>query len=102
MGVDASQVAAVARWLAKDRGFGPVKIVSVGPRASLIALTAAALEEKAISGVDCHDPMRSLKEALARNLTIEDTPELFTFGLLERFDIPQISALISPRPVTEQ
>jgi dienelactone hydrolase len=102
LGVDASQVAAVARWLAKDRGFGPVKIVSVGPRASLIALTAAALEEKAISGVDCHDPMRSLKEALTRNLTIEDTPELFNFGLLERFDIPQIEALIAPRPVIEQ
>jgi len=102
LGVDAAQVAAVARWLAGERGFGPVKIVSVGPRASLIALTAAALEEKAISGVDVHDPLRSLKEALTRNLTIEDAPELFTFGLLERFDIPQLAALISPRPVIER
>jgi hypothetical protein len=102
LGVDAAQVAAVARWLATDRGLGPVKVIGAGPRSGLIALAAAALEEKAISGVDLHYPLKSLREAIDRNLTIEDAPELFTFGLLEQFDIPQLIALVSPRPVIER
>ena len=43
--------------------------------------------------------MASLKEVITQNLSADKTPELFCFGLLEEFDIPQIEALIAPRPV---
>jgi hypothetical protein len=99
LGVDAAQVGAVARWLAKERGFGPVRVAAVGPRAGLVALAAAGLEEKAISSLELHGAFKSLKDIIDRNLGVPDGPELFTFGLLERFDIPQLSALVSPRPV---
>ena len=102
LGISAAQVAAVARWLATERGFGPVRVAGVGPRSGLIALAAAGLEETAISGVDLTRGLKSLKEAIERDLTIEDAPELFTFGLLEYFDVPQLIALVSPRPVVDK
>jgi hypothetical protein len=36
---------------------------------------------------------------IERDMTIDDAPELFCFGLLERFDVPQFAALVAPRPI---
>jgi hypothetical protein len=33
-----------------------------------------------------------LKEVIEKNLGVNTAPELFCFGLLESFDIPQINA----------
>jgi dienelactone hydrolase len=99
LGVQSSQIAAVARWLAGERQCGPVRLISHGPHTSLVAVTAAALEETAIGAVELHDPMVSLKEVIAENRSIEQSPELFCFGLLEWFDGMHIAALIAPRPV---
>jgi len=97
LGVQASQVAATARWL-ESRRAGPVTVVAVGPRASLFALIAAALEP-AIAGLSLRESMGSLREILDQDLSADKTPELFCFGLLEAFDIPQLTALVAPRPV---
>ena len=99
LGVQASQLAAVSRWLANDRGVGPVTVTAVGPRATTIALVTAAMEEKAIAQVELHDALGSLKELIERNLGVHNGAELFCFGLLEAFDIKQIAALAAPRPV---
>ena len=40
-----------------------------------------------------------LKEVIEQDLPFERAPELFCFGLLERFDVPQLSALVAPRPI---
>ncbi|MGI8673236.1 MAG: hypothetical protein ACR2LU_11605, partial [Luteitalea sp.] len=99
LGIEAGQVAASARWLATRHG-APVAIVARGPRTSLIALVAAALEPEAISGVEVHDSWRSLREVLTRNISAQQMPEMFTFGLLEAFDVPQIERLVAPRTVS--
>ncbi|MBK9169180.1 MAG: hypothetical protein IPM24_17180 [Bryobacterales bacterium] len=99
LGVQSSQIAAVARWLAKDRGFGPVEVRAVGPRTSLGALVAAAMEPEAIASLSTRQAMRSLHEILTGDLTVQQYPEYFTFGLLEKFDVPQMEALVRPRPV---
>jgi hypothetical protein len=93
LGIQASQVAAVARWLHTDRGAGRVTIEAVGPRSSLFSLVAAALEPGAISGFHGQNAMSSLKEILSQDLTVDKSPELFCFGLLEEFDIPGLTAL---------
>ena len=46
-----------------------------------------------------HDSMRSLKEIVRENKGANELPEMMCFGLLEWFDLPQIEALIAPRPV---
>jgi hypothetical protein len=101
LGIQSSQVAAVARWAATRSGpdAAQVELVSKGPRSSVIALTAAALEEKAIHRVELQGAMGSLKEVLEKNLQVGDAPELFCFGLLESFDLKHLAALVAPRPV---
>jgi hypothetical protein len=76
-----------------------VQVVARGPRTSLIALVAAALEPEAISGVQVHDSWKTLREVLDRNISAQQMPEMFAFGLLAEFDLPQIEALVSPRPI---
>jgi hypothetical protein len=100
LAVQAGQLAAVARWSAGQHKSGPVTLVAYGLRTSLMALVAAAVEEKGIAGVELHGSLGSLKEILEQNRDVAKAPELFTFGLLERFDIRTIAALVAPRPVT--
>jgi hypothetical protein len=99
LAVQAGQLAAVARWSVGESKSGPVTIVAHGPRTSLMALVAAAVEEQGIAGVEMNGSMASLREILEQNRDVRTAPELFTFGLLERFDIRTIAALVAPRPV---
>jgi len=97
LGIQAGQVAAIARWLKQK--YGPVSVTAYGPRTSLIALVAAGVEADAVRDVKLVRPLTSLREVIQRDMTFQDAPELFCFGLLEQFDIPQLSALAGlPKP----
>lgn len=98
LGVQAGQLAAVARWARQGRD-GPVTLVAVGPRASTMALVAAALEEHAIGALELHNPLGSLKEVIEQKQAFAFAPELFCFGLLEAFDVRDLAALVAPRPI---
>jgi dienelactone hydrolase len=98
LGVQAGQVLSVARWWSATTG-APVRVAAIGPRTGLIALTAAALEPKAIAGLTLHRPMGSLKEAIEEGRPYLKSPEVFCFGLLEVADLRQLAALVAPRPV---
>jgi dienelactone hydrolase len=91
LGIQGGQVAAVARWLKAK--YGPVSLVAYGPRTSLIALVAAAVETDAVRDAKLVRPLTSLREVIQRDMTVQDAPELFCFGLLEQFDMPQLTAL---------
>jgi hypothetical protein len=99
LGIQAGQVAATARWLQTGRRLGPVTLVSVGPRSGIFSLVAAALEPDAIAELETRQAMSSLREIIDKDLAADQAPELFCFGLLEEFDIPQLAALVAPRPV---
>jgi hypothetical protein len=99
LGLQASQLAGVARWLEAERHTGPVTVVAVGPRLSIVAMVAAALEEKAIASLELQGSLSSLKELLEQNRSVEQMPEMFCFGLLEEFDVKQLAALAAPRTV---
>lgn len=94
VGIQASQITATARWLSSQEGGQPVKLVSIGPRIGLAALLAAAVENTAIAKLEQHDHLQSLKQVIENNWTVQTHPELFCFGLLKEFDIPQIQTLI--------
>jgi hypothetical protein len=98
LGLQASELAAVARW-ARDEFKTAPSVTVVGPRTGLIALVAAGLEEKAIAGLELHSSLASLKEILERDRTVATEPEWFCFGLLEAFDVQHLAALAAPRPL---
>ena len=100
LGVQASQISAVAEW-AKKQYKQPVELMSAGPRLS-VAARLAAVQSNAISALKLHDPMKSLKEVILENKGANHMPEMMCFGLLESFDLPQIDALIAPRPLVAE
>ena len=101
LGVQASQLVAIARHAHDtDRSGRTVTLHSVGPRASLITLVAAALELQAVGEVTQRDALVSLKQfVIEQNRGVSEAAELFCFGLLEHFDVPQLQALVAPRRV---
>ncbi|MEX0676534.1 MAG: hypothetical protein WD063_05630 [Pirellulales bacterium] len=100
LGIQAAQLAAVARWLKTRHAHKPVGIVAVGRRASAAAIVAAAVEPTAIDKVDLTGSLASFKQLIEEDVPVEKLPELFAFGLLAEFDVCQIVALSAPRPVT--
>ncbi len=102
LGLQASQIAGIARWAHTQNANQPVSIQAVGPRSSLFTLIAAALEEKAITSVELSSPLKSLHDVINQNWSVDKYPELFCFGLLDSFDLPQLEALVKPRVVVKK
>ena len=98
LGIQAGQIAATARW-ARERHGGPVEVHAVGPRLGVAALVAGALETEAIAGLRLDESLGSLKEVLERDISARNAPELLCFGLLAKFELEHIRALVEPRPV---
>ena len=90
LGIQASQIAAVADWAG-----APVDVVAVGHRSGLYTLIAAALKPESFGTLTAPDRVDSLKQAVVESWTVTQAPELFCFGLLEWFDIPQLVELAS-------
>jgi 3-keto-disaccharide hydrolase len=99
LGIQASQIGAIARWLSTDRRLPEAKLIAVGPRTSLIALAAAAIETKAIAAVELHESRGSLKEIIEQGGAVNTAPEPFCFGLLGVADIRELAMLVAPREV---
>ncbi len=106
LGIQAAQLAATASALHKaspeQGGDLPITIKAIGPRASLTALVAAAIEPEAIAGVELSGALASLKQLIETDKPVEALPEMFAYGLLAEFDVRQLVALAAPRPVTFQ
>ena len=49
-----------------------------------------------------HGCYKSLKQVIDSKLGVNRAPELFCFGLLEQFDIPQLEAMVMPRRVVRK
>jgi hypothetical protein len=98
LGLQVGELQSVTRWAAKEFSTS-IQVVAVGPRVGVAALVAAALEPKYIAAVELHQAMGSLKEIIEQNKIVEQSPELFCFGLLEYFDLREIAALVAPRPL---
>lgn len=96
LGVQAGQVMACARWLSGRTGDTRIDIESDGPRTSIIALVAAALEPALSGDRMLAEPLGSLKSLVQNSAAYTESPELFCFGLLEAFDVPQLEALSGP------
>ncbi|MSR31100.1 MAG: hypothetical protein EXR99_06280 [Gemmataceae bacterium] len=98
LGLQASQLAAVCRWAEKQHG-APVELFADGPRITLAALVASALESQGIASLSLARNSGSLKELIEQNQSVDKMPEAFCFALLEHFDLVHLTALTAPRQV---
>jgi dienelactone hydrolase len=84
--------------LALDTGL-PVVVDAAGARTSLIALAAAALEPALYDGVRVSGALASFRALVDDDRTFNATPEWFTFGMLEHFEVEQLVAMAAPTPI---
>lgn len=95
LGIQASQIVASARFLSRVLVAGRLTIESHGPRCSLAARCAAALDgATSISAVYAHDELASLKDLVLPGARYRDHPEAYCFGLLQSFDMTQLVELV--------
>lgn len=87
LGIQVSQLLGTAEWARKQFQSNELEFVSEGPRSSLVALVTAALKPELIDGLKTKDEFQSLAEVIHLNLGVNEAPELFSFGLLKKFDI---------------
>jgi hypothetical protein len=102
VGLQASQLNAIARWSKSQRASELINVVAAGPRSSLVALIAGGLEEESIDNLELHRVLSSLREAIEKNWSVEQNPEMFCFGLLESFDLKQLEVLVAPRTIVKR
>lgn len=95
LGIESGQIAAAAHWAREQFRTKPA-LRSLGPRTGLAGLVAAAMDPAAIGPRHPTQQLESLQEILRFNWTVSEKPELFCFGLLESFDIPQLETLATP------
>lgn len=93
LGIQASQLTAIGRWVRKREPSGAVRLLAIGPRSSVIAAVAGAIEPDTFTDIDKQQALASLKDVIRDDKRADQWPELFCFGLLERFDLPQLEAL---------
>lgn len=98
LGIQSSQIVAIADWAAEKFG-QPVSLVATGERTSLMALTATA-QSDGLTSVTLNESLKSLHQIIERDIAVNQQPELFSFGLLEKFDIPQLIAVAGNDRVT--
>ncbi len=91
LGVQSAQVASIAKYFARVFVADSVAIDATGPRTSLIARCAAALDGgNSIRSVSTTGELKSLKSLLDPGANYASAPEAYCFGLLERFDIQEL------------
>ena len=102
LGLQASQIGAVAAWAARVFRDGPIAVKAIGPRISTAALVGAALRPQSISALELVDALPSLKTSIEKNWNVRQAPELFCYGLLAEFDIAQIRALVGEHRISSR
>ena len=102
LGIRASHLLALARWLKKNHGSSQVRIESKGQRSQVVALVGAALEPQFFSEIQVEEGMKSLADLLEEPVHYEQAPELFCLGLLPAFDIELLVNLAKPTRVRQR
>jgi hypothetical protein len=115
LGLEAAQVTAVVRWLGEDLDHGsptpqsvspnlpepapPVRIVTTGPRAETVAMTAAALEPDLFEQLDLQQSISSLSDVFEHPSAYIKTPEMMCLDLFHDFDFNTLAIIASPAKV---
>jgi len=101
LGVEAAQLAAVAKWLCTNSSGRPVQIETDGIRTSVIAALAAAVEPGTFSTITSQHAMKTLGYLLDTPLAYRTAPDLYCLDLYKYFDIESIAAIAEPTKIQD-
>ena len=93
LGIQTSQLLAVADWARREFGVSELTLAGTGRAGAAAALMAAALRPEWVRELKTEGLPASLKDLIRQRVEFEECPELFCFGLLEHFDIPDLLEL---------
>ena len=111
LGMEVAQVNAVVHWLGEDLDHGSptpnnfhlpekpipsVRIVTIGPRAQLIAMVAAAIQPELFSSLESRESISSLAIAYEHPENFVQAPEMMCLDLYRDFDINTLAAIAAP------
>jgi hypothetical protein len=111
LGMEAAQVNALAHWLGEDLDHGSttpnnfhlperpvpsVRIVTIGPRAQLIAMVAVAIHPELFSALDSRESISSFAIAYEHPENFVQAPEMMCLDLYRDFDINTLAAIAAP------
>ena len=99
LGVRASHLLALARWLKNHHAASEVRVEAQGFRSQTVALLGAALDPTAFSEVRIEKGIKSLRHLLTKPVRYREAPELFCLGLYPEFDLERLVFLARPTPV---
>ncbi|MBM3335843.1 acetylxylan esterase, partial [Candidatus Sumerlaeota bacterium] len=102
LGIQVSQLRAVAEWIERGQTGKPLRVVTKGRVAGLAALVCAALYPQSFDSLELREMDKSLKDLAASKVTYISSPSLFCFGLLAVADIPELLHLAHPTKVNMQ
>jgi dienelactone hydrolase len=102
LGIEASQLVAVAQWMKTNFGSRNLRVASNGIRNQMFVLIAADLEPSLFSDVAIHEGMPTLKHLLDTPVKFEAAPDLFCLDLFKEFDIDRLALLAGPTKVAQK
>ena len=94
LGIQVAQIQAATRYFADLYKLKRLDVKTTGMRVGIAALCAKALTSSPRMGtIDAVGRPRSLKQLLAPTADFPAAPELYCFGLLAAFDVPELEQL---------
>lgn len=100
LGIQASQLAATVQWLAETFPDTSRHMEAQGWNASVAAVASMILGEAPVASLNAIKAPQSLKALIHDRVRYEERPALFCFGLLEGFDIADLTSLAGPADIT--
>jgi dienelactone hydrolase len=96
IGMEASQLIEIARWIGRHAGLTQVRVESTGIRNQVAALIASALEPELFSEVLVRDGMASLAYLLEKPVAFNQAADLFCLDLYKEFDLDRLESVAIP------
>src|SRR6266487_1758911 len=102
IGLETSQLIAIARLMANQAHSLKVRLESSGIRSQVVALLTSALEPAMFSEVVTRGGMQSLDYVLQKPVEYEAAPDLFCLDLLRETNLDRLTALSAPARILNE
>ncbi|HEY7098939.1 MAG TPA: acetylxylan esterase [Terriglobales bacterium] len=102
LGIEASQLIAISRWLENSHHPKGMRIECTGIRSQVKALVASALTPGLYREIVVHEGIHSLSYLLDTPIMFDAAPDLFCLDLYKDFDLDRLGILAKPTILTVQ